>query len=105
MTLKTLACARLALPRAHLPATTAVGSIDPAGRIRALQCGANVIMPNMTPLQYRQSYRLYPGKTGLADTPEESYARAVKAVESLGRRVGKGFGHYGDKGNLADEFV
>lgn len=102
MTLKTLAAARLALPRAHLPATTAVGTIDPLGRTRALQCGANVIMPNMTPLQYRQSYRLYPGKTGLADTPEESCARAVKTVESLGRRVGRGFGHYGHKGKPAE---
>lgn len=93
MTLKTLAVARIALPRAHLPATTAIGTIHPRGRIKALLCGANVIMPNMTPPEYRASYRLYPGKTGLADTPEESYARAVEMVERAGRRVGTGYGH------------
>lgn len=93
LTLKTLAAARLNLPRTHLPATTSTGTIHPLGRMKALQCGANVIMPNMTPTKYRISYSLYPGKTGLADTPEESYAKAVRLVESTGRRVGKGYGH------------
>ncbi|MCL6639445.1 MAG: [FeFe] hydrogenase H-cluster radical SAM maturase HydE, partial [Firmicutes bacterium] len=83
----------LALPRAHLPATTAVGTIDPDGRVKALRCGANVIMPNMTPPEYRAAYRLYPGKTGLSDSPEESYTRAVDTVKRAGRRVSAGYGH------------
>lgn len=93
LTLKTLAAARLALPRTHLPATTATATIDALGRVKALRCGANVIMPNMTPLKYRASYSIYPGKTGLEDTPEESYAKAVRMVESAGRKVGTGYGH------------
>lgn len=93
LTLKTLAAARLALPLVHLPATTAVRSIDPLGRERALKSGANVIMPNMTPLKYRTNYLLYPGKTGLADTPEESFAAAIKAVLDAGRQVARGYGH------------
>jgi len=64
MTLKTLAAARLALPRVHLPATAATGTIDELGRIKALKCGANVIMPNMTPVKYRAGYSIYPGKPG-----------------------------------------
>ncbi|MDF9408468.1 [FeFe] hydrogenase H-cluster radical SAM maturase HydE [Pelotomaculum isophthalicicum JI] len=96
LTLKTLAAARLALPRAHMPATTATGTIDRRGRDKALRCGANVIMPNMTPPAYRASYQIYPGKTGLSDTPEESYARAMKIVENAGRRVGTGYGHSPD---------
>jgi len=93
MTLKTLAVARLAMPRAHLPATTSAATIDPLGRVKVLQCGANVIMPNMTPAKYREDYAIYPGKIGLNDTPEESYARAVMDVEKSGRRVGAGYGH------------
>ena len=93
MTLKTLAAARLTLPYAHLPATTSAATIDPKGRVKTLQCGANVIMPNMTPAKYRENYTIYPGKIGLSDTPEESYARAVKDVENAGRRVGVGYGH------------
>lgn len=93
LTLKTLAAARLALNDAHLPATTSTSTLHPLGRMKALQCGANVIMPNMTPTKYRVNYSLYPGKTGQADTPEESYAKAIKMVESVGRKVGKDYGH------------
>lgn len=93
LTLKTLAAARLALPLVHLPATTAVRTIHPLGRERALRGGANVIMPNMTPPAYRTNYLLYPGKTGLANTPEESFAGAVKAVADAGCKVATGYGH------------
>ncbi len=95
--LKTLALARLVLPRAHLPATTATATLDARSRARALKCGANVIMPNMTPLPYRGDYRIYPGKDGLGEMPEESYAKAVRTVKSAGRRVARDFGHgYGN---------
>ncbi|MCG9967181.1 [FeFe] hydrogenase H-cluster radical SAM maturase HydE [Pelotomaculum terephthalicicum JT] len=103
LTLKTLAAARLALPRVHMPATTAAGTIDPSGRDKALRCGANVIMPNMTPAAYKADYQIYPGKPGLSDTPEESYAKAVKIVEKAGRRVGRGYGH-SDNAYLAGNF-
>lgn len=47
------------LPRnAHIPATTAVGSIDPFGREKALMARANVVMPNCTPLEYRVNYEI-----------------------------------------------
>lgn len=81
------------MPFAHLPATTAVASIDMQGRKKVLQSGANVIMPNMTPMQYRADYTIYPGKIGLNNTPEESYNMALRDIESTGRRVGVGPGH------------
>lgn len=93
MTLKTLAVSRLTMPFVHLPATTAVNTIDPLGRVKALKCGSNVIMPNMTPLKYRVNYRLYPGKYGLEDSPEKSYLKAVAIIENAGRRVGRSYGH------------
>lgn len=95
LTLKALATARLALPFSNLPATTSISTINPQGRIKALQCGANIIMPNMTPKKYRANYSLYPGKTGQDDTPEESYFRALEVVKKAGRRIGTGFGHAG----------
>ena len=95
--LKTVALVRLVLPRAHLPATTATATLDARSRARALKCGANVIMPNMTPLPYRGDYRIYPGKAGVGEMPEESYAKAVRTVKSAGRRVARDFGHgYGN---------
>ncbi len=61
-TLKMVALARIAVPTANIPATTALGSIHPTGREQGLKCGANVIMPNLTPNPYRPNYSLYPGK-------------------------------------------
>ena len=63
MTLKTIALARLLCPRANIPSTTVLATLNPAyGRERGLQCGANVIMPNVTPLVYRKAYEIYPNK-------------------------------------------
>lgn len=53
---------RLALPLCHIPATTAAGTIHPEGREQMLEAGANVLMPNITPVAHKKHYLLYPGK-------------------------------------------
>ena len=59
MTLKMVALARLVCPRANIPSTTALATVDPAeGREAALLRGANIWMPNLTPVQYRESYEI-----------------------------------------------
>ena len=60
--LRATALLRLALPACHIPATTAAGSIHPEGREQMLEAGANVLMPNLTPVWYKKQYLLYPGK-------------------------------------------
>jgi len=87
MALKTLAVARIMLPEAHLPATTATGTLHPQGRQMALNCGANVIMPNVTPLKYRQLYQIYPNKAGITDNPIQSVNRIVALINEVGRKV------------------
>lgn len=62
LTLKTLALSRILLPKVNIPATTAMGTADPKGRQKALMYGANVIMPNYTPIKYREKYMLYDKK-------------------------------------------
>ena len=63
LTLKTLAVTRIVTKDAHLPATTAIGSVGECDeRIKALKAGANVIMPNFTPERYRKLYEIYPDK-------------------------------------------
>jgi len=64
-TLKVLAITRIITRDTNLPATTAAGVLDQNGRRRALLAGANVIMPDMTPPNYRQHYQIYPGKARL----------------------------------------
>lgn len=93
LTLKMLAVTRLVLPQTHLPATTALGSIHPDGRRRGLLCGANVIMPNVTPLAYRTRYQIYPGKTGRHTPPAEDVNAAKTLIQSLDRQAGTGYGH------------
>lgn len=67
LTLFMLALLRLMLPRVLLPATTALGTISQNGRTLGIQAGANVVMPNLSPLDVRKKYMIYDNKiaTGL----------------------------------------
>ena len=62
LTLFMLACLRLAHPKALIPATTALGTISPDGRERGILAGANVVMPNLSPVEHRRDYDLYDNK-------------------------------------------
>lgn len=62
LTLKLVAVLRLMFPYALIPATTALGTIHPQGRERGLQAGANVVMPNLSPVGVRKLYDLYENK-------------------------------------------
>jgi biotin synthase len=93
LTLRVLACTRLLLPRVHLPATTAVGTLHPYGREKALQCGANVVMPNITPAKYRKDYEIYPNKICIDEEPEHCRGCIQRRIESIGRTVATDYGH------------
>lgn len=91
--LKLIALTRLVTLNAHIPATTALGSIDISGREKGLKCGANVIMPNCTPGKYRKNYVLYPGKICI-DEDATDCASCIKAmVLYCGRKASNGPGH------------
>ncbi|HHY46436.1 MAG TPA: [FeFe] hydrogenase H-cluster radical SAM maturase HydE [Firmicutes bacterium] len=92
LTLRVLAVTRLAVPWAHLPATTALGTIDPEGRQKALRCGANVVMPNVGPTEYRPLYQIYPGKICLSEMAEKCLSCLGRMVQTLGRTIGQGPG-------------
>jgi biotin synthase len=93
MTLKTIALARLLCPRANIPSTTALATLNPAnGRERGLQCGANVIMPNVTPLVYRKAYEIYPNKACIADSAQACNHCVHWRIAAIGRQVGRGRG-------------
>ncbi len=62
LTLRMIALTRLLLPRANLPATTALATLAHDGRERGFAVGANVAMPNLSPLEVRDAYALYNGK-------------------------------------------
>ncbi|MBT9171997.1 MAG: (FeFe) hydrogenase maturase subunit HydE [Syntrophomonadaceae bacterium] len=100
LTLKMIAAARLLLPQAHLPATTALGTVDSQGRQKALQAGANVVMPNITPNRYRRMYEIYPNKICLDDNPAHCRNCIGGIIAGLGRTVATDCGH-SPKGDFA----
>jgi len=92
-TLKAMALTRLVCPDTNIPSTTALSILDPsAGRANGLCRGANVIMPNLTPPQYRVLYTIYPGKASLHETADVVTDRIIAIIDGLGRTVGKGPG-------------
>ncbi len=96
LSLKMMAVMRLLLPDINIPATTAMETLHPQGRILALQSGANVVMPNATEGEFRAKYELYPGKICTADTPEKCRGCIENRIESIGRTVNGSFGFHGD---------
>jgi len=98
-TLKVLALARILCPDANIPSTTALGTLNKEqGRALGLQRGANVVMPNLTPLQYRRLYEIYPEKACLNESADIGHERIVASLRSIGRAPGRGQGGRGSKG-------
>jgi biotin synthase len=94
MTYKAVALTRILCPEANLPTTTAVTTVNAqAGRKHGLERGANVVMPNLTPLKYRALYEIYPSKAGVLERPKESDRIVKELLHALRRPVGNGPGN------------
>ena len=86
-TCRCYALARLLLPRANIPSTTALSTLDPAqGRLRGLSSGANVFMPNLTPAAYRADYQIYPDKICVIAPQADSLDALHADLATLGLR-------------------
>lgn len=87
MTLKMIAVLRLMMPRINMVAATANQTIDPQGREKAIKAGANVIMPNLTPGEYRESYFIYPDKACVKDAPDQCQTCLDIRLAAIGHRI------------------
>ena len=83
LTLRMIAATRLALPTVNIAATTALQTLAADGLVQGLRHGANVVMPQATPLRVRQQYTLYDGKACLDD----SAAQVCIQIHAAGRRI------------------
>lgn len=79
-----LALVRLLLPKAMLPATTALGTLDKLGRENALFVGANVMMPNIGPKEHLEDYQIYQNKQLARDTDEQYRDTTTQRIEAFG---------------------
>lgn len=83
-TLWLLSIIRLMLPHVLLPATTALGTIHPKGREMGILAGANVVMPNLSPVSVRKKYELYDNKICTGDEAAECRACLARRMQSVG---------------------
>lgn len=87
LTLKMIAILRLMMPEINMVAATANETVDPMGREKAIQAGANVIMPNLTPNAYREDYLIYPDKACVNDKPEQCRSCLDLRMNAIGHKV------------------
>ncbi|KOH43145.1 [FeFe] hydrogenase H-cluster radical SAM maturase HydE [Sunxiuqinia dokdonensis] len=94
LALKMVAALRLLMPDINIAAATALQAIDPAGREKALKIGANVIMPNLTPCDFRKEYQLYEDKPCLDEDADLCRNCLEARIELAGGEIG--YGEWGD---------
>ena len=92
LALKVMALTRILLKNINIPATTAMETLNPNGRIIALQSGANVVMPNVTTTEYRAKYEIYPNKICINENPSQCFNCISGKIRSIGRTVSTGYG-------------
>ena len=95
-TLRLLSIIRLIHPKVLLPATTALGTIHPLGREKGIQSGANVVMPNLSPVNVRDKYKLYDNKICTGDEAAECRFCMENRMKSIGYQVVVSRGDYAD---------
>ena len=87
LTLKMIAILRLMMPEINMVAATANQTVDPQGREKAILAGANVIMPNLTPNEFRENYLIYPDKACVKDQPDQCQTCLDMRLAAIGHKV------------------
>ena len=97
LSLKVMAITRILMPNINIPATTAMETLNPNGRIIALNSGANVCMPNVNISEYRKKYEIYPNKICINEEPDKCRSCIEAKIKSIGRTISTDYGiskHY-----------
>lgn len=95
ISLKMIAVTRLVLKNVNIAATTALQALKPDGRENGLRFGANVVMPQLTPAEFKKQYTLYEGKPCIDENAEQCKTCLLQRIQSIGRSVQLDF--WGDR--------
>ena len=87
---------RIMHPEVLLPATTALGTLQKDGRIKGVLAGANVIMPNLTPVQVQENYNLYNNKIHTDSAIGQAISELQDQLGSIGYTIADSRGDYGE---------
>lgn len=82
-----LSIVRLIKPNILLPSTTALGTVEKNGRERGILSGANVIMPNLSPMSVRKKYSLYDGKISTGEESAQSLKKLKESMRAIGYEI------------------
>ncbi|MGL5206047.1 MAG: [FeFe] hydrogenase H-cluster radical SAM maturase HydE [Acidaminococcaceae bacterium] len=93
-TLRLIAIIRLMLPKALIPSTTALGTIAPDGREQGILAGANVVMPNLSPVEVRKDYLLYDNKICTGEEAAECNSCLQSRLQKIGYQIAVDRGDY-----------
>jgi biotin synthase len=99
LSLKMVALLRIMMGDINIAATTAMQTLDPQGREKAMKVGANVIMPNLTPLKYRENYLLYQDKPCIDEEADECQKCLEARIHIAGAEIG--WDEWGDSAHFA----
>jgi biotin synthase len=99
LSLKMVALLRILMKDINIAATTAMQTLDKLGREKAIKVGANIVMPNLTPVKYRDEYLLYEDKPCTTESPEECRGCLEVRIKIAGDDIG--YGEWGDSKHFA----
>ena len=97
MTARLYAILRLALPHALIPSTTALATLSPTGRLHGILAGANVVMPNLSPIDNREKYALYDNKAALGAESAQGIQLLSDELATIGYKIDWSRGDHPDK--------
>ncbi len=96
-----IALTRLVMKNINIAATTALQTLDPEGREKGVLAGANIIMPNITPTDYRKFYQLYDNKPCLDENARQCKSCLERRIRAAGAEVG--YGEWGDSRHFLEK--
>ncbi len=99
LSLKMVAILRIMMNDINIAATTALQTLDPMAREKALMVGANIVMPNVTPQEFREQYFLYQNKTVVHDDAFTYHSQLEKSLNAIGCEIG--YQSHGDSQHFA----
>ena len=94
LSLNMIACLRILMKDVNIAASTAMQTLDPHGRERAIEIGANIVMPNLTPLKYREDYKLYENKPSVNEDAQATRKQLEQRIMSIHHQIG--YDQWGD---------
>ena len=98
LSLNMIASLRILMKDVNIAASTAMQTLHPFGRERAIEVGANIVMPNLTPLKYRENYKLYEDKPSVNEDAEETKNQLEKRILSTNHTIG--YNQWGDSAHF-----